>query len=203
MDFSKFLFIDFSVVIIISIFVYFFNKENNSISNNSQKESPLNSSFLPNKDNLIELEKRSRKDGSGINFNDLIGIWNFFLVWKPASDNADSISSSLLRLFSAKLELNKTKSRDVESFYIVNSITFAKLSLQFKGIGSLEGNQPLLPFFFEKIQLNLGSAVLISRELDIPAKSNRPFFSLIALDKKHNWLAARGRGGGLAVWVRG
>ena len=31
----------------------------------------------------------------------------------------------------------------------------------------------------------------------------RPFFSLIALGKEKKWLCARGKGGGLAIWISG
>jgi len=29
-----------------------------------------------------------------------------------------------------------------------------------------------------------------------------PFFSLVGISTKDNWLCARGRGGGLAIWVK-
>ena len=52
------------------------------------------------------------------------------------------------------------------------------------------------------IELRLGGNVLFSRSLDIPDKKNRPFFGLIAMADNGEWLGARGRGGGLAVWVK-
>ena len=31
---------------------------------------------------------------------------------------------------------------------------------------------------------------------------NMPFFALIAMEERGQWLSARGRGGGLALWLR-
>ena len=63
---------------------------------------------LPSLGKLIELEKKARVEGSGINYNSLFGIWKFNMVWKQGSDKEDSISSTLLKILSANLELKKT-----------------------------------------------------------------------------------------------
>ena len=60
-----------------------------------------------------------------------------------------------------------------------------------------------MPFFFESIELKLGTRILLRRSLDIPDENNRPFFALIAMEETSKWLSARGRGGGLAVWRKG
>ena len=74
---------------------------------------------LPSIDKLLELEKRSRVDGSGIEFNSLIGLWKFNSVWKQGSDTEDTISSTLLQILSASLELKKnTNNIDDENFII-------------------------------------------------------------------------------------
>jgi len=35
-----------------------------------------------------------------------------------------------------------------------------------------------------------------------PVDKKMPFFSLVGISTKDNWLCARGRGGGLAIWVK-
>ena len=153
---------------------------------------------------ILDLENFAKKEGSGIEFIDLIGLWQFVTVWKAGKDKEDSLSSSLLRLFSASLELRENQSNEeCSSLSIINSIEFGLLSISFKGYGHLKGPQPRLPFVFECIQLKLGSVILINRTLDIPNEKDKPFFALIAIEESGGWLSARGRGGGLALWVKG
>jgi len=161
-------------------------------------------SNIPSRNELIRLETLARREGSGIAFNSLMGSWKFLSVWKQGTDEEDSISSSLLRLFEASLELRKDQiSKEPEKFTITNSIRFGRLSIRFVGSGELTGSQPLLSFFFESIELNLGERVLLHRVLDIPEDKNRPFFALIAIDRESGkWLGARGRGGGIALWLK-
>ncbi len=152
---------------------------------------------------LIELEKIARTRGSGIKLDSILGLWKFKSVWKKGSDQADSISSLLLRNFSASLELDKIeKEKDGLLLKVLNSISFGILSIKFAGYGSLNGLQPVLPFFFESIELSLSEKVLFKRFLVTPDEKLRPFFSLIAIGDKNEWLCARGRGGGLALWIR-
>jgi len=153
---------------------------------------------LPVQQKLLELENIARKDGSGITSESLIGLWKFMSVWKQGTDKEDLSSSSLLRLFSASLEIAKDGSNQ---FAITNSIQFGLLSIRFIGTGHLKGKQPLLPFFFECIELKAGSRVVFSRSLKRPDEKNRPFFALISMEENGKWLAARGRGGGLALWI--
>ena len=170
---------------------------------NDKKILDQTSTSLPRLEELLKFELASKKAGSGIQFDALIGLWKFVYVWKQGTDKEDLLSSSLLRLFSASLELKKNQaSEQLSRFEISNSIQFGPLLLSFIGSGELKGLQPLLPFFFERIELKFGRSVLISRSLVVPDEINRPFFALIAMEEDGRWLAARGRGGGLAIWLR-
>tara|TARA_B100000073_G_C23744389_1_gene574667 strand:- start:6539 stop:7036 length:498 start_codon:yes stop_codon:yes gene_type:complete len=158
----------------------------------------------PDLDSIIKLEKISKSVGSGINHNHLLGLWRFKYVWKKDNQNIDNISSSILQVCSAKLELKDMKyENNIPSFKIKNSLSFGLISIEFSGKAFLKGNIPLLNFYFEHFFLKLGSFKLITKSIEKPLTKNMPFFSLIAIDKKDNWLCARGRGGGLAIWVRG
>ena len=158
---------------------------------------------IPNHQELIKLEKSAKVDGSGIDFKSLIGLWKFKSVWKQASDNEDSLSSTLLQVLSASLELRKTdKTQDVEQFNIANSIQFGLLSIRFTGLANIESKQPLLSFYFDCIQIKLGSIVVFKKPLPIPEKRSRPFFALIAIDNDGKWLSARGKGGGMGLWTK-
>ncbi len=207
MTFTKFLLIDGALLLVglplllilqggMSQSSLFGDLDSNKLLNQTSKG-------IPNLKELLQLEILARKKGSGIEFDSLIGLWKFVSVWKQGTDKADLISSSLLRLFSASLELRKEQmNEELLKFDITNSIQFGALVIRFIGFGELKGSQPLLPFFFERIELKLGTSVLFSRSLSIPDEKDKPFFALIAMGDSGIWLSARGRGGGLALWLK-
>ena len=152
---------------------------------------------------LITLEKNAKNNGSGIELESLSGVWKFTAVWKKNQTSVDSFSSNLLRILSACLELKKSsKAIDDKNFSITNSISFASILIEFKGQAELEGTQPLLIFFFDQLTIKLARTTLWKSKIDIPLKKDRPFFSLISIDYKQNQLIARGRGGGIAIWIK-
>ena len=163
----------------------------------------LEAKNLPQYKEIKNLETISKKDGSGIRNEDLIGTWKFNSVWKKGSKEIDNISSSILQVLTAKLELKKNNSQNNSvDFRIKNSISFGLLSIVFCGQASLKGNRPLLPFFFENLLINFGNFTLVNKPLKKPEEKQMPFFSLIAISKENNWMCARGRGGGLAIWIK-
>jgi len=158
---------------------------------------------FPQYKEIKNLESISQKEGSGISFEDLLGVWKFNSVWKKGSEEIDNISSSILQILSAKLELKKNNSQNNNfDFKVRNSISFGILSIIFCGKASLKGTRPLLPFFFESLIINLGNLTLVNKTLKKPEEKQMPFFSLIAIDKANNWMCARGKGGGLAIWIK-
>ncbi|KGG27814.1 hypothetical protein EV13_1038 [Prochlorococcus sp. MIT 0702] len=159
---------------------------------------------LPASQELLKLEALARKQGSGIEINSLNGLWKFVSVWKQGKEKEDLFSSFMLRFISASLELRQDKgSHESMPLVIVNSVVIGLLKLEFIGRGELKGSQPLLPFFFDQIKVSFASRVLWSRPLDEPEEKERPFFALISMGANGEWLAARGRGGGLALWLKG
>ena len=163
----------------------------------------LDAKNLPKYSEIISLESISKKDGSGIGYEDLIGTWKFNSVWKKGSEEIDNISSSILQVLTAKLELEKNNSqKNNVDFKIKNSISFGGLSIIFHVQASLKGTRPLLPFFFESLLINIGNFTLVNKHLKKPEEKQMPFFSLIAISRENSWMCARGRGGGLAIWVK-
>jgi len=199
MNLTRFLLIDaFFILICLPLILVFQSGKAKSTILESLKGNA--SENLPCSKRLAELEKLAKRDGSGIEHDSLIGLWKFFSVWKQNNDSEDLISSSLLRLFVASLEIKKDQSN---KFFITNSIQFGTLLIRFSGYGKLKGKQPLLPFYFDSIELKVGANALFTRSLEIPEENNMPFFGLIAIEENGKWLSARGRGGGLALWVKG
>ena len=146
------------------------------------------------------LEKNSQKNGSGIIYEELLGIWKFQYVWGKESDEIKNIPSSILQVLSAKLELKKKNKEDKLNFEIKNSINFGLLNIIFRGSAELKGLRPLLTFYFEELKISISNFAIFNKELKKPEDKKMPFFSLIAISTKEKWMCARGRGGGLAIW---
>ena len=159
----------------------------------------------PDADRLLQLERRSRSEGSGLAAADLIGRWQLEQVWGKGSRQPSTISAALLRALAARLEI--TASDDPGSLRLANAVNLGALELRFEGEGQLRGRRPLLVFWFERLQLRLAGRVVLERALPRPEPRRLPFFALIARARpggpegEGSWLAARGRGGGLALWV--
>jgi hypothetical protein len=144
---------------------------------------------------LLHLEQQARRSGSGVEADALQGCWQLELVWPKGQQRASAFSGWLLRGLSARLEIGT----DPEGLLLSNAVNLGALELRFRGRGRLEGKRPLLLFSFEQLQLSLGGWRIVERTLPAPAPQRMPFFALIHRDPS-GWLAARGRGGGLALW---
>ncbi len=148
------------------------------------------------------LEKNSQKNGSGIVYDELLGIWKFKYVWGKDSGEIKNIPSSILQVLSAKLELTSKNKKDQINYEIKNSINFGLLNITFSGSAELKGLRPLLSFYFEELKISISSFQIFNKGLKKPEDKKMPFFSLIGISTKDNWLCARGRGGGIAIWVK-
>ena len=208
MNITKFILIDSALVIaIISVlFLLQGGKRNSPLLRRSNKEELLrNTSIkLPDKEKLINLEKHAKDQGSGIEFESLIGNWKFVSIWKKDRDEEDHVFSSLLRVFSANIEFQKEISTNSSpKFSVITSIRFGLLTIEFSGSGYLRGKQPLLAFFINLIELKLRSNILLRRSLIGPKAKEELFFTLISLENNGDWLSARGQGGALVLWLKG
>ena len=157
---------------------------------------------LPDINEIKLLEKNSQKNGSGIVYEELLGIWKFKYVWGKESDEIKNIPSSILQVLSARLELKSKNKEDQLNFEIKNSINFGLLNIIFIGIAELKGLRPLLMFYFEELKISFINFPIFNRKLKKPEVKKMPFFSLVGISTKDKWLCARGRGGGLAIWVK-
>ena len=206
MNIYKFLLID-AALVITAIPIQFLlqgEKKKNPLLTRSSKERLFNkTSFkLPDKEKLIELEKLSKTQGSGIKFNSLVGDWKFISVWKD-NNKEDLVFSTLLRIFAANIKFKKNlPTEDSTKFSVIASIQLGVLTIEFSGSGCLKGEQPLLIFFLNLIKLKSGSKILLSKSLALQADKEKSFFSLIALEENEEWLSARGQGGAILIWIK-
>jgi hypothetical protein len=167
---------------------------------------------LPDSAELLNLERDSRRQGTGLVAADLLGIWRLQRVWPRQGGEPSGPSSALLRGLGARLEIHPAGPPSAalatpgpastpglgEGLGLVNAVGLGPLELRFEGRARLAGPRPLLWFGFDQLQLRWGSQVLLQRPLPLAAPQRQAFFALIG--KGPGWLAARGRGGGLAVW---
>ena len=157
---------------------------------------------FPDINELKLLEKNSQKKCSWIVYEELLGIWKFKYVWGNESDEIKNISSSILQALSARLVLKSKNKEDQINYEIKNSINFGLINITFIGRAELKGLRPLLTFYFEELKISISSLPIFNKALKKPEDKKMPFFSLVGISTKDNWLCARGRGGGLAIWVK-
>jgi hypothetical protein len=150
---------------------------------------------------LLALERRVRRSGSGVDEAALVGCWHLDQVWPKGSERPSAFSGSLLRAVGARLEITSGEAGTGE-LTLFNVVSLGQLQLRFCGVGRLQGNRPLLQFSFQQLQLKIGGRLVLQQSLPQSAPQRLPFFALIGRDPS-GWLAARGRGGGLALWRLG
>ena len=146
---------------------------------------------------LLDLEKQARQAGSGLTASDLVGCWQLNTIWPKGQTEASVLNGWLLRSIGACLEISNGSG---DRLQLRNAVNLSGLTLQFTGPGELNGRQPLLKFRFEQVELLVGRFALLKKELPAPEEGREPFFALISRSPE-GWMAARGRGGGLAFWT--
>lgn len=157
---------------------------------------------LPDASNLRLLELASRHHGSGLTSPELFGEWRVERIWPKGSLQPSPIAGGALRALTASLRMAPSAEGDLS---LTNSIALGPLKLWFSGPGHLKPRRPLLIFHFLQLRLSLAGVTLLTLALPKPTVGREPFFALIARGEDSSglhWLAARGRGGGLALWVR-
>ena len=144
-------------------------------------------------------EKAVRLTGTGLKSSDLLGCWLLQTVWSKGDKKANPFSSWMLRSLDARLEIKADLEDNCSDLRLSNAVNLGPVELKFQGPGLLKGKRPLLSFHFDSLTLRLGGMVLLKKALPNPEPKRTPFFALIERNAD-GWLAARGRGGGLALW---
>ena len=145
---------------------------------------------------ILQQERQARSLGSGIAPDSLEGIWILQNTWSKHGKRPTPGTDFLLRSLGARLQLE----RGHEHWGIINQVNLGSLQLRFQGTAQMKGPRPLLTFSFHSVAINLAGRTLLHRSIPQPSPQRFPFFALIAMDQEGQWLTARGRGGGLALW---
>jgi len=153
---------------------------------------------MPSGAELLQLEAQARRAGTDLAAAELVGCWRLRMIWPKGSLHAARLSGLLLQALQATLLIGICAT----GLTLCNSVQLGPLQLRFLGPGALVGRRPLLQFRFERLELRWQQRVLLGRVLAAPEPKRMAFFALIGRDPS-GWLAARGRGGGVALWELG
>ncbi|MBD2422847.1 hypothetical protein H6G16_05095 [Cyanobium sp. FACHB-13342] len=153
---------------------------------------------------VLARERRSRSQGSGLTRETIQGRWRLDQLWSKRQTQPQIRTAALLRALQATLAI--TSSPEGDGLAVLNSVQVGGLQLCFSGEGQLRGRRPLLVFWFTQLEVRCGDHTLWRQAIAGPPEPRkRPFFALIAREGEGEsaWLLARGRGGGLALWLLG
>ncbi|MFN9622180.1 MAG: hypothetical protein ACK587_05010 [Cyanobacteriota bacterium] len=162
----------------------------------------LDSTGWPDGASLLALERSSAKLGSGLCPDDLVGTWRLERLWSKGRSQPAHAAAATLRTLAARLALHPAKDGGMQ---LANTVGLGPLKLCFHGSVAFRGRRPLLVFQFQTMRVSLAGHLLWTLSLPKPDKGREPFFALISSQRTRTdqrWLAARGRGGGVALWVR-
>lgn len=157
---------------------------------------------LPKITELKSLETVARINGSGLEISELIGRWNVREIWSKGSDRPSAAGGLLLRSLAATLEIDQKEKGELK---LSNTISLGVLRLTFYGPGRVKTKRPLLFFSLTRMEIRIGKTKVFTLALPQAPPNKQPFFALIAAEHAKGepaWLAARGRGGGVALWER-
>ncbi|MBV6624846.1 MAG: hypothetical protein KI793_18285 [Rivularia sp. (in: Bacteria)] len=163
---------------------------------------------------LIAAEKAAKQTKTSYNYSQLIGNWRlgFITGTKKTRQRAGVVLGAgkfLPKL--VKIQLSYSKSEDgSEKGNVENSVQFGLLKIVLSGPVQFWSKKNILAFDFTKMQLSLSGLKLYQgyirggedREKSFYQQTlkQQAFFTYFLI--ADNYIAARGKGGGLALWVR-
>ncbi len=160
---------------------------------------------------LLQTEESIRQTRSQFIESDLLGNWRLHFV---SAGKVNLISKRLRGFFlpsflPAQIGFQRSDTNDSAPLCVTNQITIGLIKLKFTGPARFESKKNLLGFDFTRLEvIALGQRVY---EGAVPSsRTNQkfqdisigklPFFAFFAVTD--SFIAARGRGGGLAMWVK-
>ncbi len=165
---------------------------------------------------LKQAETTAKKEKLVIPFDDLLGEWRlFFSSGVKKTNRRRGIALGKGYYLPKFLPASITFTRNLEATSTTigtatNQLKIGGLILKFTGPCRYPGKKNLLVFDFTEMQISLFGQTLYQGKIrsgKTGAKSfeelsiaKLPFFSFFWVDA--NGIAARGRGGGLAIWIR-
>ena len=178
-----------------------------------------NKSDLPDStlvvETLLDLEKIAKKDKTSNSFDDLVGSWNlrFITGTKKTRKKAGIVLGAgryIPRLVTIKITYEKSPKPNVNIGRVKNFVRLAFLQLSLTGPVKFIIPKNILAFDFTSLTIAvcgfklydgyIRCGAIKEAEFEQIPLSQQAFFSYFLIQE--NLIAARGRGGGLALWSR-
>lgn len=168
---------------------------------------------------LLALEKTAKKEKRVYPFEQLLGTWQltFITGTKKAQKNAPKVLGKGRYLpawikvaIAYAANADNSQTTEWQTGTTINSVKLGLLNLTVSGPIKFQAQKRLLAFDFLQLKIQLGSLQLYSGNLrggaDVAEKfqqtpiAKQPFFSYFYVSEQA--IAARGRGGGIALWTK-
>ncbi|NJL49562.1 MAG: hypothetical protein HC929_21680 [Leptolyngbyaceae cyanobacterium SM2_5_2] len=161
---------------------------------------------------LLEAERQAKQQRYGVDAEALLGSWQlrFTAPNKPAYKAGQPVGKGFYwpAIAPGTIRFSRAENQG-DALTIQNQLMLGPLKLQFSGPAKFLPKKNLLAFDFVRLQFFVGRWQLLT--LPISGKtgngeafpttriSQLPFFAFFAATERY--IAARGRGGGLALWI--
>lgn len=162
---------------------------------------------------LIAAEKAAKQTKVDYSFSQLIGNWRLgFITGTKKTRKRAGVVLGAGRFLSklVKIQLSYSKSESLDKGNVENSVQFSLLKIVLTGPVKFWHNKNILAFDFTRMRLSLSGLKLYQgyirggkdREENFYNQTlkQQAFFTYFLIED--NYIAARGKGGGLALWTK-
>jgi hypothetical protein len=164
---------------------------------------------------LLAAETITKQQRLHYNFESLVGTWRlcFATGTKKARERGGIILGKgwyVPKLAAIYISFKATPEEDLNSGEIGNQVQLGSISLQLTGPAKYLGKKNILAFDFTQMFLNLFGRTIYQQKIRSGKGESEdfynqpiaklPFFAFFLVNA--DLIAARGRGGGLALWIR-
>jgi hypothetical protein len=164
---------------------------------------------------LLQAEKYAKQQRLNYPFDSLMGKWRLCFVTgtKKIRKRGGIVLGNgfyVPRFASAHISFSITTEQVLDRGEIGNQVQLGSILLNLTGPAKYLGNKNLLAFDFTQMQISFSDRVVYNRQIrsgktqtldfDNQPIAKLPFFAFFLLTE--DFIAARGRGGGLAIWIK-
>mgnify|MGYP001794521023 CR=1 FL=1 len=169
---------------------------------------------------LLSVEKSAKKEKKHYNFSDLVGCWNLrFITGTKKSRKKAGIVLGVGRYIPQFIKIQITYEKDsisVDTGRVTNSVRIAFLNLSLSGPVKFLSQKNILAFDFTSLTAKIfgwkiydgyiSNGEVRDKEFYQKKLSEQAFFSYFLIEENASrshavrLIAARGKGGGLALW---
>ncbi len=162
---------------------------------------------------LIAAEKAAKQTKVNYSYSQLIGNWRLgFITGTKKTRKRAGVVLGAGRFLSklVKIQLSYSQSESQDKGNVENSVQFGLLKIVLTGPVKFWNNKNILAFDFTKMRLSLSGLKLYQgyirggkdreNNFDNQTLKQQAFFTYFLIED--NYIAARGKGGGLALWTK-